>query len=468
MTNDLLVFLLNAAWQTVVFLVFGAIAARLLRRGPVTFEYFVSTAVLVVASLAPWLSLIALRNSAGALHHWAWQSGPATAFGLWISGSSYDSHVGIATPHGSWHMLSLMIAWVYGLFVAIQCSRLIYGWRQVRRMVDTSSACHGERVLRVASEVRRGHKAQAEVRISDTARMPFTVGFFAPVVVLPHFLLSDSDEVLSLVLAHEFAHVRRCDWVMNFALLLISLPLSFHPCIALMRKKVETAREVACDEMASGCLASASVYARVLLDLAGKLAQRQPSLAAAYKGAALGVLDGSTLGDRIRRLMDRSARLSTRQTRLILTGCSGILLVTCVAVTGVALALPSHQPGGNSPKTYAWTRDGSVAGVWQGQFTDYHTGTGKIGHTPIYLQLQENGGTFSGVIGPDASGAVPLQRAQLDGNRLHLTTTIKRGDESVSWKLDFTVNGDQMSGTGHALRSDQHTWDVEANLTRKQ
>ena len=458
MTNDLLLFLLNAAWQAVVFLILGAVAARLLHRAPAAFEYVAAAAVLVAASLAPWLSLITFRNSAGPLHRWVWQSRPAIAFGLWISGSSNNLQLGSSSSRSPWQMLPMIICMIYAVFVAIQFSRLICGWLQVRRMVTTSSACDDERLLRLASGARpEQHGLRAELRISDAARVPFTVGFLRPVVVVPRFLLSDSDDVLGLILAHEFAHVGRRDWVVNFALLLLSMPVCFHPCIALMRKKVETAREAACDEIASGCMASASVYARALLDLAGKLAQRQPPLAAAHKGAALGVLDGSALGDRIRRLMDRSPRLGNKRTRPILAGCLSVLLATCIAVTSVALASPSP------PKP-----DNSVVGVWSGQFTDRNGPGGKVGHTPIYLQLQESGGNISGVIGPDPSAAAPIQSAQLDGNKLRLTTTVKQGDVSVSWTLDLTVNGNQMSGTGHALRNDQHGWDVEANLTRKQ
>jgi beta-lactamase regulating signal transducer with metallopeptidase domain len=466
--TDVLVLVLNAAWQAVVFFLLGQLIARLIRRAPAHFEYLVWVSVLLAASATPWLSFATSGTTMRVIHHWVWQSDVMTDFGLWLNGGGLSVRRQVAAP-GHWSLLPLL-SYVYLTFVAAQLSGLVWGSLQVRRIVRQATECVDRRVLRIGERFLCGESRRVvKILVSKDARVPFAIGLARSAIVLPNALLADAtDDELVVVLAHEFAHVERNDWIFNILRLLLSIPISFHPCVVLMRKKVEASREAACDEFAAGCMASAAVYARALLDLAGKLAQPQPSLVAAYKGAALGVLDGSTLGDRIRRLMDRSPRLSTKQTRLIISGGLGILLATCVAVTGVALALPSHQPEGNSPKTYAWTRDGSVAGVWQGQFTDYHTGTGKIGHTPIYLQLQENGGTFSGVIGPDASGAVPLQSAQLDGNKLHLTTTMKRGDESVSWKLDFTVNGDQMSGTGHALRSDQHSWDVEANLTRKQ
>jgi beta-lactamase regulating signal transducer with metallopeptidase domain len=457
MTRDLFVFLLNAAWQAAVFFLVGVVAARALRRASAGAQYVLAVTGLIAASLTPWLSMIPLPNSESLVHRWAWQSRPATVFGLWMSGGLDGPQLNPAVAPG-WHIVPLVIALTYGLFIAIQFCRLMHGWLQVRRVVASSRACNDLRVLRIASSLHREDSSmKARVLVSDTARVPFTIGVSSPAVVLPYFLVSDSDEVLALVLAHEFAHIRRRDWIVNLGLLLISLPLSVHPCIALMRKKVEASREVACDELALGCMASASDYARALLDLAGKLAQPQPSLAAAYKGAALGVLDGSTLGDRIRRLMDRSPRFSARQSRLLLAGCLSIVFAASVAVTAFAFASPSPP----SP-------DGSVVGIWQGQFTDHNAEGGKVGHTPIYLQLHESGGTISGVIGPDPSAAAPLETAQLNGNKLRLITSMKQGDITVAWTLDLTVNGDQMSGTGHAVRNDQHRWDVEANLTRKQ
>jgi beta-lactamase regulating signal transducer with metallopeptidase domain len=461
MTDTLLLFLLNAAWQAVVFFILGAVAVRLLRRAPAATEYFVSAAVLVAASLAPWLSLIAFRNSVGPLHHWAWQSRPAIALGLWISGSSNSSQLGSSSSRSPWQMLPLIICLIYGVFVAIQFSRLIRGWLQVRWMVATSSACDDERVLRLTSGLRpEQHGPQAVLRISNAARVPFTVGFLRPVVVVPRFLLSDSDHVLGLVLAHEFAHVRRRDWLVNFALLLLSMPVSFHPCIALMRKKVETTREAACDEVASGCMASASVYARALLDLAGKLAQPQPSLAAAYKGAALGVLDGSALGDRIRRLMDRSPRLSLRRTRLIFCACMGALMVASVTIASFALTPPPATNDG-----------GVVEGIWPGQFIDQHPGAGlpKAVRTPVCLELKQGASEISGSWGCKNVGPnFPIQDAKLSDNRLRFTVTPpKDGDVTVAWSFDLSVSGNQMSGVGHAVRNDGHKWDVEVKLTRE-
>ena len=457
MTHTIFLFVLNAIWQPVVLLLVGLVLAQVLRKTPAHFEYLMWCVVLAGAALTPWLSLAPFSIGTTTLHRWALRPESIADFSLWFGSGSPAAQGNAATQQPNSLMFS--IAFVYGLFFMIQLGRLLWGLLQVRSMLNRATECSDARVLRVSERfLHEAKSTNATVLTSPAARVPFAVGFVRPTIILPVSLVQQArDNELAVVLAHEFAHIKRRDWIWNLVLLLASLPISFHPCIALMRRKVEAAREAACDEFAAGCMASASTYARALLDLAGKLAQPQPSLAAAYKGAALGVLDGSTLGDRIRRLMDRSPRLSIKQTRILFGAAICTLLVVCLAVTSFALASPSSST------------TGSITGVWTGKLTDRNPRVEGVPvvHSQAYLQLEQKGSQITGVIGADAEHNAPIENASLDGNRLHFLTTMKHGDEVTHWTVDLVVNGDQMSGTGHADRSDQHRWGVEMNLTRQ-
>ncbi len=459
MTNAL-VFVLNATWQAAVLFALGHVIARRLRRSPAQFEYVVWSAVLLVASVTPWLSLAMSRSPMRLVHQWGWQSDAVTGLGLWLDGGAPSLGSRVAAPQ-HWNVL-LLLLWVYLFFITAQLGRFAWGSLQVRRFVREGTECNDRRVLRIGERVLRGKPGRAiQILVSNAAPVPFAIGLLRPQIILPSALLTDAtDDELAAVLAHEFAHVQRNDWIFNLLALLLSIPISFHPCAALMRKKVEASREAACDEFAAGCMASPTAYARALLDLASRLAQPHPSLAAAYKGAAMGVLDVSTLGDRIRRLMDRSPRLNPKRTRLTFFACMGVLIVASVVITSFALASPSATDG-----------DGAVAGIWAGQFTDQHPGAGlpKAVHTPVCLQLQQSASEIGGSWGCNNVGpAFPIQAAELNDNRLHFTATPpSQGDVTVTWSFDLLVTGNQMSGVGHAVRNDKHSWDVEVNLTRK-
>jgi beta-lactamase regulating signal transducer with metallopeptidase domain len=455
MITKVIFYLLNAGWQALAIFLLGAAAARLMRRTSAALEYLLWVAILLAACLAPLLSLVPFGVSVA--YAPVWQPQAATDFGLWLEGGARTSSSGPGTAH-RWLPMLLGAFAIYGIFVLVQFARLGYGLLQVRRIIAGSHICRSMELPQPHPQLQqRLAKSGCVLRISDAARVPFAFGFAKLTIVLPRHLVDIADdERLTAVLAHELAHVRRRDWLVNIILLALSTPLSFHPCIALIRRRVEACREAACDEAASGFMTSNSLYARALLDLAGTFAKQQLSLAAAYKGAALGVLDGSTLEDRIRRLMDPSPRLSTKRARLYLLGCLAVVSAASVAITSFALTVPAN--GSN----------GSVAGVWTGQFTDPHGPDGKTGHTPIYLRLAQSGAQITGVIGPNESGAVPIQTAQLTGDQLHMTTSMSQGQITVSWTLDLTLHGNQMSGSAHAVRSDQHSWDVQADLSRQQ
>lgn len=155
--------------------------------------------------------------------------------------------------------------------------------------------------------------------------------------------------------------------------------------------------------------------------------------------------------------MDRSPRLKPRQTRILFGSSLGTLLIACLAATNFAIASPSSSTSG------------SVTGVWTGKLTDRSPRVegATVIHNQAYLQIQQNGSQITGVIGGDAEHNAPIENAALNGNHLHFETTMKHGDEVTHWAVDLVVSGNQMSGTGHALRSDKHSWDVEVDLTRQ-
>ena len=169
--------------------------------------------------------------------------------------------------------------------------------------------------------------------------------------------------------------------------------------------------------------------------------------------------------------MDRSPRLNTKQTRILFGTAVCTLLIACLAVTNFALASPSDsatgQPSIHGYSEYSWLR--SIGGVWTGKITDRSPRVKGVTviHSQAYVQLEQKGSQITGVIGGDAEHNAPIENAVLEGNHLRFQTTMKHGDEITHWTVDMVVDGNQMSGTGHALRSDQHSWDVEINLSRQ-
>ena len=145
------------------------------------------------------------------------------------------------------------------------------------------------------------------LRVSLRARCPMVVGVFVPVVVVPASVLTMmSPDQVRLVLAHELAHVRRYDHVVNMAQVLIETVLFYHPVIWWMSRQARVEREHCCDDAAVRMCGDAVAYARALTELEDIRLQSR---------AVLG-LQGGSLMKRVQRLVgvqhDRRGDVSMR------------------------------------------------------------------------------------------------------------------------------------------------------------
>jgi hypothetical protein len=121
------------------------------------------------------------------------------------------------------------------------------------------------------------------------------VGWLRPVILVPAATIAGlTPEQLEAVLAHELAHIRRYDYVVNAAQVLIETLLFYHPAVWWVSARIRRERELCCDDLAVGCCGDAVCYARALTRLE-RLRLDSPSL-------AVGSTSGP-LGYRIRRLL---------------------------------------------------------------------------------------------------------------------------------------------------------------------
>jgi hypothetical protein len=162
---------------------------------------------------------------------------------------------------------------------------------------------------------------------SETLPVPVTIGLAHPVVILPETLLHEGNtELLTSAIGHEFIHVARNDYALNFIYELLYLPLSFHPAAALLRRRIKQTRELCCDELVAARLLNAEVYARSLLRLAGSA----PTLRRLSVTTTVGIADADILEARIMSLLTKP-KMTTRWKKMLLVIVSILLLVPCVA-----------------------------------------------------------------------------------------------------------------------------------------
>jgi beta-lactamase regulating signal transducer with metallopeptidase domain len=80
---------------------------------------------------------------------------------------------------------------------------------------------------------------------------PATLGWLRPVVLVPIGFVTNLPAMqVELILAHELAHIRRRDYLVNALQSLVETLMFYHPCIWLRSREIRGLREDCCDDLA--------------------------------------------------------------------------------------------------------------------------------------------------------------------------------------------------------------------------
>ncbi len=145
---------------------------------------------------------------------------------------------------------------------------------------------------------RFGINRVVEVMQSAVVRVPSVVGWIKPVVLMPVQALTNlPSEQLEVILAHELAHIRRHDYLINRIQVVVETLLFYHPAVWWVSRCIRIEREYCCDDLAVTVQSEPLVYAEALTAVA-KLSLLPPQLAVAATGGSL--------TDRIHRMVGLS------------------------------------------------------------------------------------------------------------------------------------------------------------------
>jgi beta-lactamase regulating signal transducer with metallopeptidase domain/cytochrome c5 len=128
---------------------------------------------------------------------------------------------------------------------------------------------------------------------------PMMTGWLRPVVLIPAGMITGlPPEYVRALLAHELAHVRRFDYLINILQSGVEAVLFYHPAVWWISDQIRADREECCDDLAVAASGDVLVYASALAELETRRA--------ASRGLALAA-NGGPLLRRIRRLVQPPA-----------------------------------------------------------------------------------------------------------------------------------------------------------------
>jgi len=215
---------------------------------------------------------------------------------LYLLGAEELPHSGLSVTGLNAWMPSLVLAWSTG--VALMSLRLLLGlaWvARLRRQAVAAPAIWQQRLDVLAQ--RMGLRFPIPLKLHDALASPVTVGFFRPLVLLPASLLSGMPvPLIEALLAHELAHVRRWDYLVNLLQSVAEALLFFHPVVWWLSARLRIERELVADALAAQSLQDPAQLATALHQLS-----LQP--ATPGHGGLLLSARGGTLLLRIQRLV---------------------------------------------------------------------------------------------------------------------------------------------------------------------
>ena len=309
-------FLLNGIWQITAITILAFVSAKLLSRMPSRYAHRVWVLALVACLVIP-LATVLIQHSAGT------DVAETNKVESPLRVSPNSSARGFSIPlHSLSHSISVpplfsrVLLWVFAALLLYATARLgwmLYCTLSIRRRAYERKV--PEPLLKVAERCLRAFELRVvPILCSDEVAVPSTVGFRGPVLLLPENFFANevTEDDLFSVLSHEFAHVRRHDFVLNLLYEIVHVAVCFHPFTAFIRSRIAHTRELACDEMAARMLPSGAHYARSLLHLAQSVLSGGQS----QSTYALGLFDTNTLEERIVNIL-KTTTASTKWARTV-------------------------------------------------------------------------------------------------------------------------------------------------------
>ena len=282
--------LLHFLWQGTAIALLFAMANAFLQRRSANARYLAACAAMLLmvgciaatfARLLPGASPVSMPT---AMVHLAPIALPVTALAP------------AATARAVTNWLPVFVyAWFAG--VCLLAVRSLGGWLMVQRFrksaLRPAADIWQERLATLAHRLR----VSRTVRLCESAiaEVPSVVGWLRPVVLLPASALTGlTPRQLEALLAHELAHIRRHDYVINLLQTAIETVLFYHPAVWWVGRRMRAERENCCDDLAVRVCGDVLGYARALARME-ELRGQMPAFAMAA--------DGGSLFHRVQRLL---------------------------------------------------------------------------------------------------------------------------------------------------------------------
>jgi len=324
--------LLHFLWQGATLGLLAWLLLALLRGASAKARYGTACAFLLLMAAAPVATFLLLRHQTVALAEPLRLTVEAAA-GATASEAPLAARVKTA--------LDTALPWLLGswaLGVLLLSTRFLGSWIRVQRLRRRSASPIPAKWHLVLSRLCRELKLSRTVRLLQSAavEVPTALGWLRPIILLPACALTGLAPLqLEAVLAHELAHIRRGDFLVNLLQSLVEVVLFYHPAVWWLSGRIRAERELCCDDVAAALCGDPLILARALTDLEG-LREPLPSSSTHLALAA----NGGSLMHRIRHLLHPAMPITSGARAAALA----LLAASLLGAAGVAFQDQAKEP----------------------------------------------------------------------------------------------------------------------------
>ncbi len=278
--------LLHFLWQGAAIAAVYAVLCVAFNAGKAKLRYNLGVLALFLMLLMPALTFLSIYQLPAA------QGEPLLSFSVQAAGTRATGWLATSwlAELGVWFDLLIpwaVAGWLAG--VALMSRRLFKEWRQVKQLVRHNVKPLPANWQRVADSLHRLFGIRVVVRVLESGRasVPIVLGWLKPVILVPSSaILGLSQPQLEMLLAHEFAHIRRMDYLINLLQIFVETVLFYHPAVRWLSRRVRHERELCCDELVVELMGDSLVYAQALAGME-ELRSLTPSIGMAASGGQL-------------------------------------------------------------------------------------------------------------------------------------------------------------------------------------
>lgn len=264
-------------------------------------------------------------NRSAAQNHWLLGIAAAFSFGVVISvpvlptisvdvlpqSVSYLVQIPISDLLASGNSRRVLYAllFLYFLGVSWRISYVLFSIHAARQLANMAEEIPlGEMPTRLSQakasldDYFRFGASRVKLVISNAVFSPMVMGFKKPIIILPQQAKHWSVERVQRVMAHEYAHIERCDWWWKILIATTTAILWFIPLVWIIARRASWYAEIACDNRVANWKNCRAEYADDLLALASDVK---------HHAFVLSYSENTQLFERIKIVLDPCENRST-------------------------------------------------------------------------------------------------------------------------------------------------------------